>query len=198
MYAVMMCLFLLTPFFPHTEADTKMLGDVMWLENGHTGKTEEENREVLILTGVVPVNRAISGEWGGNTIKEVIYAKGQYANSTKDRIGKTDTPDWVYQLADDIMTYGTNVPEYVVYQSMQPRLGTRWKVIDGEYFATNGGHKDEGFNYIAETNGSCSRYFGSITNLFRDTCQLAIDRADQIIRSRFSDLTSGGWLGFLN
>lgn len=152
MYGILLSLFLFTPFFPHTEADTKMLADVMWLENGHTGKTEAENRECLILTGAVVVNRARSGKWGGKTIKEVVFAKGQYASSTKNGIGKTDTPDWVVELAEDILTYGTNVPEYVVFQSMQPNLGTHWKKIDGEYFATDGGHKNEGYDMVAEIN----------------------------------------------
>lgn len=157
MLAVIMVLFCLFPMYPHTEADTKMLGDVMWLENGHTGKTEAENREVLILTGSVVLNRMKSGEWGGKTIKEVIFAKGQYASSTKNRIGKTDTPDWVYELAEEMLNYGTNVPDYVLFQSMQPKLGTHWKKIDGEYFATNGGHKNEGYDLVAEVNSHSGR-----------------------------------------
>lgn len=141
-----------TPFMEHTDADVKMLGDVMWLENGYTGKTEQENKEVLIATGSVVINRVRSGEWGGDTIKDVIFAKGQYAKSTRDRIGKTDTPDWVYDLAEDMLDYGTNVPEYVVFQSMQPKLGTVWKVIDGEYFATSNGYKNEGSNITIKVN----------------------------------------------
>lgn len=147
----LLTLFLLTlPVIPHTEEDIDLLADVMWLENGHTGDTEEENRECLILTGAVVCNRVKSGEWGGDTIREVIFAKGQYASHTKNNIGKCDTPEWVRDLAKSILTFGTNVPEYVVFQSMQPKLGTRWKVIDREYFATNGGHKDEGFDLHAE------------------------------------------------
>ena len=162
-------LFLLSPVYPHTEADTQMLADVMWLENGSTGKTEAENRECLILTGAVVLNRMESGEWGGKTIKKVIYAKGQYASSTKKRIGNADTPEWVVELAEQMLTYGTNVPKYVIYQSMQPKLGTHWKKIDGEYFATNGGHKNEGYDMVAEVNGYNGWDLRTFVNVFRNT-----------------------------
>lgn len=134
-------LFTLSPVFPHTQADVQMLADVMWLENGHTGKTKAENRECLILTGMVVVNRAKSGEWGGDTIKEVIFAKGQYARKTRNGIGNTDTPEWVVELAEQILTYGTNVPDYVIYQSQNKNLGTRWKEIRGDISLLKGGIK---------------------------------------------------------
>lgn len=136
------------PFFEHTEADTRLLADVMWLENGSTGITEEDNIQCLILTGAVPVNRAKAGGWGGSTLHDVIYARGQYAYDTIRRIRKCDTPQYVIDLAEEILTYGTNVPNYVVYQSMQSNLGIVWKTIKNkpksEYFATEKGHKDEG------------------------------------------------------
>lgn len=162
MILAIMLLFCIFPMYPHTEADTKMLADVMWLENGHTGKTEAENRECLILTGTVVLNRMKSNDkWlhlkGEKTVYDVIFASGQYAVSTKEGLGKTDTPDWVYELAEDMLNYGTNVPEYVIYQSTQPGLGTHWKKIDGEYFATSGGHKNEGYDMVAEVNSSNGR-----------------------------------------
>ena len=153
---------------PHTEADTQMLADVMWLENGHTGKTEEENRQCLILTGAVVMNRVQSGQWGGDTIKDVIFAKGQYASSTRNGIGKSGVPEWVVELAEQMLTYGTNVPEYIVFQSMQPKLGTVWKVIDGEYFATGGGHKHEGDDFIPEVNRINYRMLRLIANAIGD------------------------------
>lgn len=162
-------LFTLSPVFPHTQADVQMLADVMWLENGHTGKTEAENRECLILTAAVVLNRAKNGEWGGNTIKEVIFAKGQYAKKTRDGIGNTDTPEWVVELAEQILTYGTNVPDYVVFQSQNKHLGTRWKEIRGEYFATKRGHKDEGYSMVAKVNGCDGWDLRTFTRIFRNT-----------------------------
>jgi hypothetical protein len=148
---------LIVPCHEYTPEDVQILGDTMWLENGHTGKTEEENLKVLILTGAVVVNRVKSDDpwWhktGAKTVYDVVYASGQYAKATRDKIGKTDTPQWVYDLAEEILKYGTTVPEYVIYQSQQPNLGTRWcPPIAGEYFATARGHKNEGENWDVRT-----------------------------------------------
>ena len=155
MYLILVIIMLISTIVPNfnwTEEDVAILGDVAWLENGSTGDTEEENKAVLILTMAVVMNRVFNGEWGGKTIEDVIYERGQYATSTKNKIGKTDTPDWVYELAREVLTYGTNVPDYVVYQSTQSKLGTVWKIIDGEYFATAKGHYMEGKKWIITTN----------------------------------------------
>lgn len=198
MKLLMMFIFLIVQFFPHTYEDAVMLATVMYKENGYTGKTEQENRECLILTGVVPVNRALNGGWGGNTLHDVIYAKGQYAESTKKAIGKVTPPDYIIQLAEEILTYGTNVPRYVVFQSTQPKLGTRWKVIDGEYFATDGGHKDEGFSMVAEIN----RSFGSMFRIFSNFIGSSGIREclESVICNswRFSDSAIGRWLDSTN
>lgn len=146
---------IIVPNYDWTEDDVMVLGDVGWSENGSTGLTEEDNIAAILLTMIVPLNRYYSGKWG-NTLREVIWAKNQYAQSTKDAIGNIDTPEWVYELARELLIYGSNVPDYVVYQSMQPNLGTVWKTIENgrkdEYFATNGGHKNEGQDWVIKTN----------------------------------------------
>ena len=155
MYLILVIIMLvntIVPNFNWTEDDVKMIGDVGWLENSSTGDTEEDNIACILLTMIVVKNRVDSGKWGGDTIKDVVYAKGQYATKTKNNIGKTDTPEWVYELARELLTYGSNVPDYVVYQSNQPRLGTVWKIIDGEYFATSKGHYMEGKDWKITTN----------------------------------------------
>ena len=151
--AVLMAAKLITvPYVEYTEEDVKIVGDVGWLENGHTGKTEDENRQCIIATMAVFAHRMKDGGWGGHTAKGVLTSRGQYASSTKENVGKTDTPDWVYKLAAEVLMYGTNVPDYVVYQSQQSSLGTHWKIIAGDYFATNGGHYMEGKDIHIETN----------------------------------------------
>ena len=149
----------------YTVKDVNTLADIMNLENGSTGKNEDENRQVLICTGAVVLNRVKSGEWGGHTINDVLWAKGQYASSTKNRVGKVDTPQYIKDIALELLVFGHNIPPYVIFQSMQPRLGTQWKVIAGEYFATNGGHKHEGDDWIAETNGNISDLRGSVYDI---------------------------------
>ena len=174
-----------TPFLPHTYEDTLLLATVMYKENGYTGKTEQENRECLILTGAVPVNRVKNGGWGGDTLHDVIFAKGQYAKSTKDAIGKITPPQEIIDLAEDILTYGTNVPDYVVFQSMQPNLGTVWKVIDGEYFATQGGHKHEGDDFHPEINSSRSFISRNIAHNIGDPIRTGHFITDMVNLRRF-------------
>lgn len=145
------------PVYEYTEDDVKDLGDAAWLENGYTGKNESDNRQCLIGTMAVILNRWVSDEsWMRSSkytgIRSVIMAPGQYAEPTKKGLGKTDVPAWVYDLAEECLIYGTNVPSYVIFQSMQSKLGTVWKIIDGEYFATGGGHYMEGKDLVLDTN----------------------------------------------
>ena len=135
----------------YTLEDVNLLATIMYAENGSTGKTKEENRQVLILTGAVVINRTKQDGWGGDTIKAVLYSPGQYAQSTKDSIGKVKVPSYIYELSKRILAFGTNVPSYVVYQSTQKNLGYAWKNLAGEYFAcAEKGHLNEGDDFIAE------------------------------------------------
>ena len=203
MRLLMTVIFLIVQFFPHTYEDAVMLATVIYKENYSTGKTDQDRKDCQILTGVVPVNRAINGGWGGKTIRSVIFAKGQYAESTKAAIGKVTPPEELIKLADDIMTYGTNVPSYIVFQSMQPNLGTVWKKIPNnpkpEYFATAGGHKNEGDDFHAKVNSHwryavwlfsdylrSSGYTDSLVSVVRNTW----GHTDNVI-SRWLDSTDG-------
>jgi len=145
------------PVMEHTKKDVKNMGDAAYSENGHTGKTEDEVIQNLIATMGVMLNRYLNGEkWMRNDkyegILSVIMASGQYADKTKRDLGNIETPDWVYDLADEVMTYGTNLPSYVIFQSTQKKLGTVWKEIAGEYYATGGGHYMEGKDITITTN----------------------------------------------
>lgn len=120
-------------------SDVELLANVMYLENGYTGKNDAENTVVLLYTGSVVLNRMESGEWGGKTMHDVIFAKGQYASSTKNNLYKKKIPNKVMKLAEMLMKYGSVLPKEVVYQSTQKNLGVVYQVIDGEYFASVNG-----------------------------------------------------------
>lgn len=145
------------PVMEYTEQDIYDMGDSAYSENGHTGKTKDEIIQNLIATMGVILNRYLSEDkWMRNSkytgIRSVIMAPGQYADKTKQDLGNIDTPDWVYELAEEVMIYGTNLPSYVIFQSTQSNLGTQWKVIAGEYYATGGGHYMEGKDIVITTN----------------------------------------------
>ena len=179
---------LCVPYVEYTAEDVQIVGDVGWLENGSTGKTEDENRQVIIATMAVFVNRMKSGEWGGTTAKAVLNMKGQYASKTRNNVGKVETPTWVYDLAEEILQFGSNVPEYVIFQSMQPRLGTQWKVIAGEYFATSKGHYMEGKDVHIETNKQL--YLKQCFEEFKKTIMRGLKKYRKTIKIKQKVLTN--------
>lgn len=119
----------------YSEADLTLLSEVMQLENG------DASDKVVLLTGSVVLNR-INHKWFPNTMHEVIYqgyqsqGSQQYATSTLTRIGKVKVTDRVRRLASFLLTFGSIAPAGVVYQSMNPTLGSRiYYKEKGEYFA---------------------------------------------------------------
>lgn len=125
------------PKYEYSAEDVELLANVMWLENGHTGKNRLENMAVLYYTGAVLVNRARYDSWFPDTLEKCLYQPGQYASSTKRDMYTKDIPRYVYLLAIAALNEGWKVPNNLLFQSQQPRLGKRWRVIDGEYFATS-------------------------------------------------------------
>ncbi len=114
----------------YTQEDVQLVAEVIYHENWYTDK----DHLAAYYTGAVIYNRWKSPNWP-DTIKGVIYQKGQYAVLPK--LFTEPIPDECYQMAEDILQNGTpDVPANVVYQSMQSKLGSgHWKVINGEYFA---------------------------------------------------------------
>ena len=174
MLTFVMILFCLFPMYPHTETDVRLLGNIGWLENPVSDRNDRDQMDKLMLTMAVAINRMASEDnwWhlkGEHTIYDVVFAPGQYAKSTKDKVLTLEAPDWVYELAEDMLNYGTNVPDYVIYQSMQSDLGTVWKQIGTEYFATAGGHRHEGDDFHPEINSHFGRDVRIFDYVFRNT-----------------------------
>ena len=107
-----------------------LIAEVIFWENWFT----DPEHLAAYYTGAVAMNRVHSPAWP-DTVKGVLYQKGQY--STTKYFYTKELPPEVYDMAWDIYRNGTpDVPENVVFQSMQKGLGRgHWKVINGEYFA---------------------------------------------------------------
>ena len=120
----------LIKYMEHQREEINLLAEVIYHENWHTDK----EHLAAYYTGAVVMNRVNSSEWP-NTVKEVLYQKGQY--STTKLFYTKEIPQECYDMARDIYKNGTpEVPENVIFQSMQKGLGRgHWKVINGEYFA---------------------------------------------------------------
>ena len=109
--------------------DLRLLAEVMYHENGMNG------RECMYLTGAVVINRVKHKRYP-NTIKEVLYQKGQYA--TTGKFFTKTIPTEVYEIARELLLYRAyDVPKNVIFQSMHPYLGSGiYKSIPSSYAPT--------------------------------------------------------------
>jgi len=89
--------------------ERELLAQVIFWENGHNGW------KALILTGSVVLNRMFASDYP-DTIKGVVYQKGQYA--TVPYLYTKDIPDFVYEAVDYLLENGSQAPEDVIYQAM--------------------------------------------------------------------------------
>lgn len=96
------------------------LSRIMELENSSGGDL------CLLYTGCVVLNRRNSSHWPGDTCKEVLYDKGQYAQKTKDNIHKVKVPERVDMLARYLLIWGPSelTPSNVVYQGQNKYAGS--------------------------------------------------------------------------
>lgn len=112
----------------YTQEDINLLAEVMYHENWNT----DSEHLAAYYTGAVVMNRVKSKEWP-NTIKEVLYQKGQY--STTKKFFTKEIPTECYELAEMILRDGTpDVPENVIFQSMRKLGKGTWKKVNTDYF----------------------------------------------------------------
>jgi hypothetical protein len=112
----------------YTQEDINLLAEVMYHENWNT----DSEHLAAYYTGAVVMNRVKSKEWP-NTIKEVLYQKGQY--STTKKFFTKEIPAECYELAEMILRDGTpDVPENVIFQSMRKLGNGTWKKVNTDYF----------------------------------------------------------------
>ncbi len=121
-----------------------MCGATM-IENGNTtGITEEEHRNDIVrilLTCSVIKNRIDSSHWSGDCVEEVIMAKGQYADVTRNGFKTKEASDLVKVCCKYVMLYGSVCPKNVVYQGQGINGSDVYKRIPVR------GDKDEIFCY---------------------------------------------------
>ena len=112
----------------YTQEDVNLLAEVMYHENWNT----DSEHLAAYYTGAVVMNRVKSKDWP-NTIKEVLYQRGQY--STTKKFFTKEIPAECYELAEMILRDGTpDVPENVIFQSMRKLGKGTWKKVNTDYF----------------------------------------------------------------
>lgn len=90
--------------------DIQDLGGTMQLENGDNGD------ECLLLTGSVVLNRLYSKNWKGDTIRDIILAKGQYATKTRNNFTTVKVKKRIKMLAKYLLIFGPICDSRVTYQ----------------------------------------------------------------------------------
>lgn len=99
------------------------------LITAETGGTDEY---LSYLTGSVVINRMKSDKFP-NTVFAVIYQKNQYECTWNGHIYKPYT-DLAWEIAEELLTYGTTIDESVVYQSEFTQGGGVFQRIGRTYF----------------------------------------------------------------
>ena len=112
---------------PYTE-DIELLAEVMYHENWHTDK----EHLAAYYTGAVVLNR-VKHKWFPDTVKGVLYQKGQY--STVKKFYTKELPQECYEMARDLLKYGApDVPETVIWQAMFKQGKGVWRKVNTDYF----------------------------------------------------------------
>lgn len=113
----------------YTEKDVNLLAEVIYWENWFTDAEKETAR----WTGAVVMNRVKSNQFP-NTIEDVLYQKNPIQYSTTKYFFTKELPNDCYEMARQILAYGTpDVPENVLYQATF-KQGKVWKIKNGEVF----------------------------------------------------------------
>ena len=106
--------------------DLELLSEVMFWENYSNGY------EVMLYTGSVVLNRVKHPDFP-DTIREVLYQKGQYITTPK--FYTKEIPQEVKDIAMHLLLCGSQAPDRVIFQSTHREFGSGvWKAIKGEYF----------------------------------------------------------------
>lgn len=110
------------------EDDVNMLAHLIFSECGSNWCTEE----MQYLTGSVVINRVNSEDYP-NTIEDVINQKGQYSCSSY-YLQKDFDNDTIWEIAKELIVFGTDTPANLVYQSQFKQGKEIYKHIGNQYY----------------------------------------------------------------
>ena len=111
-----------------TVEEIKLMAAAMELENGMNSDL------CVMLTGSVILNRRNSPAWP-NTVKAVLFQKGQYAKHTLNNLYTVKVTERVMSLAIELALWGS-IDKEIIFQSMNPKLGKVKYKVDTDFFAT--------------------------------------------------------------
>lgn len=112
----------------------KINGEQVYLPKDKAGRMAFEYAMAVVL------NRAENHHMGSYTIEDVLYAENQYAKATKSKIYRTDIPDEIYEMAQEILQHN-NLPKNLIYQGEKEwgesifEIGNQYFGVDSKYEA---------------------------------------------------------------
>lgn len=93
-----------------SQIDLNLLAHLIYAESGNLGE------QAMIYTGSVVLNRVKYHRYFPDTIREVIYQRGQYACTWDGHIN-LEPSITAYNVADLLLRHGSHLPENVVFQA---------------------------------------------------------------------------------
>ena len=112
----------------YSNSDIDLLARVINSEAGSSWHTDEHQRAV----GSVVLNRVADSRFP-NTIRGVVYQKGQYGCVSNGMINRTPSQRAI-DNAKYLIENGTTIPTNVVWQSRGKQGNGVWKYMQGHYF----------------------------------------------------------------
>ncbi len=73
------------------------------------------------------------GYLGADSIEETIYAEGQYADTTLQKLATQEAPEIVKRWAEELLNDGPIGPKNMIFQS-EFEQGQIYMMIDNQYF----------------------------------------------------------------
>ena len=110
----------------YSDEDLYVLSHVIYAEAGGC------SWEHQIAVGSVVLNR-VKDERYPNTIKKVVFQKGQYACTWDGNYYKTPSKKSI-EVATYLLKNGSQLPKYIIFQSTFPQGDSIYKKIDNTYF----------------------------------------------------------------
>lgn len=118
-------------------SDVELLASLMYHEEGKTLSEVpfEDAKRAHMLAGSVVLHRTNMNYKGAQSIRETIYAKGQYAQSTLNKLDEP-VPDYVIEWARELIENGPIGPSDMIYQAEFEQGKGTYEHIYNQYFCT--------------------------------------------------------------
>lgn len=121
-------------FGSQEEILVKLNGKQVYLSKDKAGHMAFQYAMAVVL------NRLKNHHMGCFTIEDVLYAENQYAEATKSKIYRTDIPNEIYEMAQEILQHN-DLPSNLIYQGEREwgesifEIGNQYFGVDSKYDA---------------------------------------------------------------